>query len=49
MCVLFVQFSFAQVIVKRDVEIDAMVKEISADSLKANMYQLVSFGTRNTA
>ena len=48
MCVLFMQFSFAQVIVKRDVEIDAMVKEISADSLKSNMYQLVSFGTRNT-
>ena len=48
MCVLFMQFSFAQVIVKRDVEIDAMVKEISGDSLKAKMYQLVSFGTRNT-
>jgi hypothetical protein len=46
--VLFVQFSFAQSIVKRDPEIDAMVKEVSADSLKANMYKLVSFGTRNT-
>jgi hypothetical protein len=45
---LFVQNSFAQVIVKRDAEIEAMVKEVSADSLKANMYKLVSFGTRNT-
>lgn len=43
-----VPHSFAQVLVKRDPEIDAMIKELSADSLKANMYQLVSFGTRNT-
>ncbi len=48
MSLLLVQYSFAQVIVKRDAEIDAMVKEVSADSLKANMYKLVSFGTRNT-
>ena len=45
---LSIHASFAQTIVKRDPEIDAMVKEISADSLKANMYHLVSFGTRNT-
>ena len=38
----------AQVIVKKDPEIDAMIKEINTDSLKANMYKLVSFGTRNT-
>jgi hypothetical protein len=43
-----VHFSFAQSILKRDPEIDAMVKEINADTLKANMYKLVSFGTRNT-
>jgi len=40
--------SSAQVIVKKDPEIESMIKEISADSLKANMYKLVSFGTRNT-
>jgi hypothetical protein len=45
---LCVQMSFAQTIVKRDPEIDAMVKEMSADTLKANMYKLVSFGTRST-
>lgn len=43
-----VHFSFAQSIIKRDPVIDAMVKEISPDSLKANMYKLVSFGSRNT-
>ena len=48
MSLMLVQYSFAQIIVKRDAEIDAMVKEVSADSLKANMYKLVSFGTRNT-
>lgn len=46
--VLLIQHSFAQVIVKRDAEIESMVKEINSDSLKANMYKLVSFGTRNT-
>jgi Peptidase family M28 len=45
---LIVHFSFAQSILKRDPEIDVMVKEINADTLKANMYKLVSFGTRNT-
>jgi hypothetical protein len=40
--------SGAQVIVKKDPEIESMIKEINADSLKANMYKLVSFGTRNT-
>jgi hypothetical protein len=46
--IICVKFSFAQTILKRDPEIDAMVKEVSADSLKSNMYKLVSFGTRNT-
>ena len=45
---LMVKLSVAQVIVKRDAEIETMVKEINADSLKANIYNLVSFGTRNT-
>lgn len=43
-----VEMSFAQVIVNRDPEIESMLKEVSADSLKVNMYKLVSFGTRNT-
>ncbi len=46
--ILSIQYSFAQVIVKRDPEIEAMVKEVSADSIKSNIYNLVGFGTRNT-
>ncbi len=46
--VLLYNISSAQVIVKKDPEIESMIKEINADSLKANMYKLVSFGTRNT-
>jgi hypothetical protein len=46
--ILFVQYSIAQSIINRDPEIEGMLKEVSADSLKANMYKLVSFGTRNT-
>ena len=38
----------AQTIIQRDAEIEAMVKEISADSLKSYINKLVSFGTRNT-
>jgi hypothetical protein len=38
----------AQTIIQRDPEIDAMVKEISADSMKAYITRMVSFGTRNT-
>lgn len=41
-------YSNAQTIVQRDAEIEKMVKEVSADSLKAYIYKLVSFGTRNT-
>ncbi len=40
--------SFSQQIIKKDVEIDAMVKEISVDSLAQNLNKLVSFGTRAT-
>jgi hypothetical protein len=46
--IFFVQYSIAQSIINRDPEIDQMLKEVSADSLKVNMYKLVSFGTRNT-
>lgn len=41
-------FSSAQTIVYRDPEIERMVKEISADSLKSYTKQLVTFGTRHT-
>jgi hypothetical protein len=46
--VLIFNVSNAQVIVKKDPEIETMLKEVNADTLKANMYKLVSFGTRNT-
>ena len=53
---LFLGFTFlfvvgtatSQTIIQRDPEIEAMVKEISTDSLKAYINKLVSFGTRNT-
>lgn len=38
----------AQTVVHRDAAIEAMVKEVSADSLKAYIDKLVSFGTRHT-
>ncbi len=38
----------AQTTIIRDPEIAQMVKEVSADSLKSYVYQMVSFGTRNT-
>lgn len=38
----------AQTIVRRDAEIEAMVKEVNADSLKNYIYELVKFETRNT-
>jgi len=40
--------SFSQTTIRRDMEIDAMVKEVNADSLKSYIYQMVAFGTRNT-
>jgi Zn-dependent M28 family amino/carboxypeptidase len=44
----FVCKSQAQTIINRDPEIDQMVKEISADSLRSYINHLVSFGTRST-
>ena len=38
--------SYSQQIIEKDAEIDAMVKEISVDSLTQNLTKLVSFGTR---
>ncbi len=38
----------SQTIIHRDAEIETMVKEVSADSLKSYITKLVSFGTRNT-
>jgi len=39
---------FSQTIINRDPEIEQMVKEISADSLRSDINALVAFGTRNT-
>lgn len=39
---------FAQVSIIKDPEIEAMIKEVSADSLKSYIQQLVNFETRNT-
>jgi hypothetical protein len=44
----FPLFSSAQTIVQRDPEIEAMVREISPDSLRSYVQQMVSFGTRHT-
>jgi len=41
-------FADAQVIVQRDPQIEAMVKEVSPDSLRSYIRKLVSFGTRHT-
>jgi Zn-dependent M28 family amino/carboxypeptidase len=40
--------SFAQTIIHRDPEIEQMVKEISADSLKSYIHKMVNFETRST-
>jgi len=40
--------SFGQTIINRDAQIEAMVKQVSADSLKSYITKLVSFGTRST-
>lgn len=39
---------FAQTIIQRDPQIEQMVKEVSSDSLRSYIQQMVSFGTRNT-
>lgn len=44
----FTSMLSAQTIINRDVEIDKMVKEVSADSLQSYIKQMVAFGTRNT-
>ncbi|MCY7420252.1 MAG: M20/M25/M40 family metallo-hydrolase [Chitinophagaceae bacterium] len=46
MCIIYVTKS--QTIIQRDPSIEAMVKEVSADSLKSYIVKMVSFGTRNT-
>jgi hypothetical protein len=40
--------SFAQTTIQRDPEIEKMVKEVNADSLKSYILKMVSYGTRNT-
>ncbi len=40
--------AFAQTTITRDPAIEQMVKEVSSDSLKSYITQMVSFGTRNT-
>jgi Peptidase family M28 len=47
-CSMTSAFSQAPVIIQRDPEIEQMVKDVSADSLQAYIYKLVSFGTRHT-
>jgi hypothetical protein len=44
----FTSILSAQTIINRDIEIDKMVKEVSADSLQSYIKQMVAFGTRNT-
>jgi hypothetical protein len=39
---------YAQQIIMRDQQIEKMIKEVSADSLRSYINTLVSFGTRNT-
>ncbi len=46
--VIFTQDSKAQQIIERDNEIAQMVKEVSPDSLKTYIKNLVALGTRNT-
>lgn len=40
--------SEAQTMIQRDPQIEKMVKEVNADSLKAYIQKMVSYGTRNT-
>ncbi len=39
---------FSQTIIQKDSQIEKMLKDVSADSLKSYIAKLVSFGTRNT-
>lgn len=45
---LFSSFIFSQTIIVKDPQIEKMVKEVSADSMRSYITKLVSFGTRNT-
>ncbi len=45
---LLSQLLFSQVIIQKDSEIEKMVSEVSKDSLRSYITQLVSFHTRNT-
>ena len=40
--------AYAQQIIKKDIEIEAMVKEVNVDTLFQNLNKLISFGTRAT-
>jgi len=46
--IFFGRSASAQVTINRDPEIEKMVKEVSADSLKSYIHSLVAMGTRNT-
>jgi hypothetical protein len=45
---LVINTCFSQTIVQRDALIEQMVKEVSADSLRSYIRQMVSYGTRHT-
>jgi hypothetical protein len=45
---LIQQLAFSQTIIQKDPVIEQMVKEVSADSLKTYITNLVSLGTRHT-
>lgn len=47
-CIINLKTSFSQTIIHRDPEIEQMVSEVSRDSLRSYINQLVSFGTRHT-
>ncbi|HEV8287284.1 MAG TPA: M28 family metallopeptidase [Chitinophagaceae bacterium] len=46
--ICFSIFLFSQTIIQKDPQIEKMVKEVSADSLRSYITKLISFGTRNT-
>ncbi len=46
--ILAANILFAQTSIKKDKEIEAMIQEVSPDSLRSYITNLVSFGTRNT-
>ncbi len=48
LCLMVLSGMQAQIIVQKDPEIEGMVSEVNADSLKSYIEKLVSFGTRHT-